>query len=88
MLSTRLKIKEIGEGVSREALMERLYAIGYVTNISIDKEQKWIAFDYATFRDKNGVLMELRKMGILCVNGMNLTAERKSKKGTVVVPSK
>ena len=86
MLHTRLKVKSFGNGVPIEVLMERLHAVGYVKNIKIDQDKQTIAFEYATFRDKDGVLMELQKMRISCVECLNVSKHAKQRSASKAVP--
>ena len=49
-----------------EKIVERLNAISYVQNVTVDLEKNTITFEYGSFRDMDGVVMELKKLGLGC----------------------
>lgn len=45
-------------------ITNRLNSIGYVQNVRVDMERRTVSFEYASHRDMDSVIGELRKMGL------------------------
>ena len=65
MLETRIMVIDFGATHSKGAIIKRLNTLGYLRNTKLHPKQKTIHFEYASFRDMDAALMELRKMGVL-----------------------
>ncbi len=66
MLQMRIVVIDFGTVYSLVSIIKRLNAIGYVSNARIPAGHRIIYFEYATFRDVDAALMELRNMGVIC----------------------
>lgn len=65
MLFTKLKLKGLkSTSDSPKRIVKRLNAVGFVQNVTVDLEKKTVSFEYASHRDMDGVIGELRKMGL------------------------
>ncbi len=65
MLFTKLKIRELKNTPhSPRKMAKRLNTVGYVQNVRVDLEKRTVSFEYATHRDMDSVIGELRKMGL------------------------
>ncbi|UOY08984.1 hypothetical protein L0P88_10720 [Muricauda sp. SCSIO 64092] len=64
MLRIRLKVINLEDSHRAGKIVKRLNRIGYVEKTTIDMDNKTLSFEYASYRDMDGALMELRKMGV------------------------
>lgn len=64
MLCMSLKIINLEDSHRAGKIVKRLNRVGYVEKTTIDLDNKTLSFEYASYRDMDGALMELRKMGV------------------------
>lgn len=71
MLSIVLKVPKLNvQAIPPEMIVKQLQSIGFIQNTRIDTARKTISFDYASFRDMDSAVMELKKMGLGCSQEM------------------
>lgn len=71
MLRISLKIINLENSPRAGKIVKRLNRVGYVEKTTIDLDNKTLNFEYASYRDMDGAMMELRKMGVKYIKTIN-----------------
>lgn len=71
MLRISLKIINLEDSPRAGKIVKRLNRVGYVEKTTIDMDNKTLSFEYASYRDMDGAIMELRKMGVKYIRTMD-----------------
>ena len=71
MLRISLKIINLEDSHRAGKIVKRLNRVGYVEKTTIDLDNKTLSFEYASYRDMDGAMMELRKMGVKYIRTMD-----------------
>ncbi|WP_350285353.1 hypothetical protein [uncultured Croceitalea sp.] len=67
MLRAKIRVKGLTALGSSEDVIKKLNALGHIQKVELDMKRRTIHFEYATFRDMDTVMCELRKMGLSVV---------------------
>lgn len=64
MLQAKIRVKGLTALGSSADVVKKLNALGHIQKVKLDIKHHTLHFEYATFRDMDTMMCELRKMGL------------------------